>query len=648
MLAAACGPKSQPGITVLAKSDVEPLMTQSLEFVGGEKRVETSSDPARELSARGGFVIAVVARTDCTECYRLEGSGSKLTVHGGLPLGVQYGLAHALELFGYRFFHPWKGVVPATPKEATNVPTTEFAPEVDQRRGLHLHTLHPIEAYYDFWESGPANLEGARRTIDFTIKNRGNYVQWLALDDVLNKGVDNKAHQKAIVDYAHSRGIKTGIGIQLFGKSNLQNAFDLIDDDPDPGAEMRRRLHVLLDGVKHDSISLSYGEFFGAEPAVFVQSVDDAWNAIQEVAPGTEVNSPIHLGDQEDLKVTFMGERLLYYFLIKFAKSPVTPWVHTVMFYNLFEDAGGAYFHDEFDEHRAFIQQKLAAGQTVGYQPESAYWIAFDNSIPVYLPLYMRSRWLDLKMLKASGRLRDHVLFSSGWEWSYWQTDAATLRMTYTLPETWDQPVKDFFGADVGELIRRFGDAQHDALIVKRLAPYLAGRDQLIDAGEQLGIVSQPDRIEFHQIAMTPDFRTRVLQPLVAFAAELTAIDADRAAKNLSNDDPFLAELNDSFEITARRARFAAAVNLAAADMDASQITKAEAELAAAKEIVSRRRKGMHDPDVKPILRNTPNATFYQYGYLREADTLCFWERELAQVRRVVLRTADFVPGCVL
>jgi len=638
-LLCACGPKAEPGVTVITTSELAAVVEASLEFLPGERRHVVAADPVAEQQRRGGTVIAVVPRTDCTDCYTLEGN----IVRGGAPLGAQYGLAHALEAQGFGFFHPWKTSVgaPKSPESG------DYQPEVDQRRGLHLHTLHPIEAYYDFWESGEANLEGAKRTIDFIVKNRGNYVQWLALDDIL-KGVDNKAHQAAIVAYAHMRGLKTGIGIQLFGKSNLQNAFDLIDEDPDPGVEMRRRLHVLLDGVPHDNVNLSFGEFFGADPAVFVQRVEEAYAAIQEVAPGIEVSSPIHLGDQPSLKVTYMGETLLYYFLIKFARAPITPWVHTVMYYNLYEDAGGAYFHDDFRDHRAFIEGKLSAGQPVSYFPESAYWIAFDNTIPMYLPLYMRSRWLDLKSLKPAGRLRDHVLFSSGWEWGYWQTDAATLRMNYTLPDRWDAPIKQMLGEQAGELIYRLGEEQHDALIIKRLAAYLAGRDQIIDAGEALGIVSQPDRIQFDEIAANPDFRARVFEPLKAHAAAVTAIDADRAALGLSNDDPFLAELNDAFEITARRARFVVLVNEAALDKNPAAIMKAQEELDAAKLVISRRRKAMHDPDVKPLIRNTPNATFYQYGYLREADTLCFWEREMAQVRFLVLQVSEPIPGCIL
>jgi hypothetical protein len=69
------------------------------------------------------------------------------------------------------------------------------------------------------------------------------------------------------------------------------------------------------------------------------------------------------------------------------------------------EDAGGAYAHDTFDEHRAFLEENLAAGETVGYFPETAFWVAFDNSGPTYLPLYVRSRWTDLAAFRD---LEDH------------------------------------------------------------------------------------------------------------------------------------------------------------------------------------------------------------------------------------------------
>ncbi len=662
LLIASCSPAANGDLTIYSTADVTPLVASSLAPIGDARlKSETAPDPKG-----AGLSIALVARSDCTECYRLEGTGAHLIVVGGLPLGIQYGLAHALELHGYRFFHPWKTKTPTTLAAAsTSGLGTEFTPEVDLRRGLHLHTLHPIEALYDFWIPGDANLEGAKRTIDFVIKNRGNYVQWCALDNIIRPEALTpwRAHNQAILKYAHDRGVKVGVGLQLFGKSNLQNAFDLIDEDPDPLPEMKRRLHLLLDGQPFDNLNLSFGEFFAADPAVFVAQVNAAYAAMQEVSPGVEVSAPIHVGNYPNLRVDFMGRTQLYYFLVRYANPAITPWIHSVMYFNLYEDAGLAYLHEDFSEHRAFLEERVTANKPVGYFPESAYWIAFDNSIPTYLPLYMRSRFTDLQRLKAAGRLRDHVLFSSGWEWGFWQTDAATLRMTFGLPKTWDEPMKEGFaaygeqGLKLAALIARLGEAQHEGLLIKRLAGYVSGRDQIIDAGKALGIISQPDRIQFDELAkLLPgaraDFALEVLAPLQKLAEDVTALDTELKALGLSNDDPFLAEMNDAFDITARRFRFVHALYRASESYadgkgDGGWLAKADLELDAAKLTVSARRKKLHDPDPKPILRDTPNPTFYKYGYLREADSLCFWVRERAQTRQLILQTGEFVPGCI-
>ena len=77
-------------------------------------------------------------------------------------------------------------------------------------------------------------------------------------------------------------------------------------------------------------------------------------------------------------------------------------------------------------------------------------------------------------------------------------------------------------------------------------------------------------------------------------------------------------------------------------------LLEAEAELAKAEGFVSSRRRALWDPDSIELLRNKDNPTFYDYGYLREADTLCFWKRERAQVRNLLLGEGLFIPACVL
>ena len=49
-----------------------------------------------------------------------------------------------------------------------------------------------------------------------------------------------------------------------------------------------------------------------------------------------------------------------------------------------------------------------------------------------------------------------------------------------------------------------------------------------------------------------------------------------------------------------------------------------------------------------PLGTQIANQTEYQYGYLYEADTLCYWLRERVQVNNLLTGAGDEVPGCVL
>ena len=131
-----------------------------------------------------------------------------------------------------------------------------------------------------------------------------------------------------------------------------------------------------------------------------------------------------------------------------------------------------------FDAHREFLLNRIESGEPTAYFPESSYWVAFDNSVPVYLPAYMRSRWLDMDRIRSeAGPLPGHVLFSTGWEWGYWQTDVATLRMNHRLDgglgvgPGWAGLVKWMYepwgedGAKVADAIIDLAEAQASALV---------------------------------------------------------------------------------------------------------------------------------------------------------------------------------------
>ncbi len=156
---------------------------------------------------------------------------------------------------------------------------------------------------------------------------------------------------------------------------------------------------------------------------------------------------------------------------------------------------------------------------------------------------------------------------------------------------------------------------------------------------------------------MTPEaranFRAQVVDRLKVHADEVSALAAE-VERLAVGDDRVLQELVDGVRVTASRVRFSHAAFKGAADFadgeDVSALLDAlDAELTFSQDIVrARRGRYFHPRPLSLVAKTQPNATLYQYGYLRETDTLCFWNRERAQLRNAVGGETNAVPGCVL
>jgi hypothetical protein len=55
----------------------------------------------------------------------------------------------------------------------------------------------------------------------------------------------------------------------------------------------------------------------------------------------------------------------------------------------------------------------------------------------------------------------------------------------------------------------------------------------------------------------------------------------------------------------------------------------------------------MHDGRRRRLLDRAPNHLLYQYGYLHQADTMCFWRREMIEVGTILGKTSETPPGCL-
>ena len=650
------------------------VLTEDVRWPGTEvePRVDVSGD--RATADRPAMQIAVVEDLQCSECYEITGAGRLWTVHAGDVLGAQYGLTHLLELWGYRFFHPFAAHKPdlLEPLDGHADLGVRQEPEV-ARRGLHLHTLHPIEGLDAFWLPGARSEERAVRILDWAIKSRANHVQWVSLDDITDSGSTAaawQAHTRTVVGLAHEHGLTTGMGVQLFGRSNLQQAFDLVDGDPDEvelQSMMADRLAIVT-GVGLDELNLSFGEFFNADADAFVAAVDLAYDIARSQDPDLTMSTVVHVGDGEDQKVTYQGEEMIYYFLAQFADPEIKPWVHTTMYYNLYEDVGGAYHHDEFDAHRELLLQRIRDGQPVGYFPETAYWVAFDDSVPMYLPTYIRSRWLDLDGIRRDTEgtpgLQDHVLFSTGWEWGYWQNDYTALRLSWGLRD-WKDEVAALYtpwgedGAALSDIVKEVAELQSEYLIDRRLTPYVAGRDVAMEVGFALDVVAQPDRLTFDELQGLDDagrasFTADVLDPLLAYADAMDPRgDRARVLADARPEDPWFDEIADATQVTHLRARYAwtlwSAARTHADGGDPSELlATADAIRQSAAEKVADRHAALWDPDgARMTTGEWDNPTIYDYGYLHHADTLCYWEREWVEARRSMELTSATAPNCL-
>ena len=680
LLGVSCGappalPLAMPIYVVSAHQAFAEAFARDLpEELGAGVRVV--SDPAASVSAAGEGTTRIALVADDTlgrESYRLESRSNGFVVRGGVPLGLQYGLAGLLHAMDVRFFHPHESFVPAElAAPDASVFGSVVTPEIDVR-GLHLHTIHPIEAYFDFWEPSATHLRDAERTIDWLVKNGGNFVTYPTLATITPAGADRDAwlaHTRAIIDYAHLRGVRVGLGVQIFAGASLQRAFVLVPTgtvDILPVVEERLSILAML---PLDSIQLSFGEFSGEDPDAFIAAIDLVYDAVQRVLPGAHVTATVHVGNFASTRVTYMGQMLLYYFLVRFTTPEVVPWIHTVMYFDLFESAGGAYGHDEFDLHRAYLFERLAAGQAVGYHPETAYWVAFDNSVPLYLPLYLRTRMLDLRQIRAHALanghpdLEEHVVFSSGWEWGYWQNDWTVLRTSAHLPETDDALLHDMLdplphGPEMVPIVMDLIEAQRHAFIDQRLSGYTGGRDLTFRLGELMGFYAQPLRVSIDAVhGMTPAeraaYRADVAAPLAALANVTRGLEARVAALGIDPNDRWLSEIADGVEIDRLRAEHAAALADATAGYGDGQdiaptIAAMEALESEARVVVARRLAGFHDPDGSDLVADhLANDTLYQHGYLREADQLCYWRRDRIELSNAAGLTDLTVPGCIL
>lgn len=601
---------------------------------------------------------------------RLDEDGRALfVVSARTPAALAHGVYAWLELLGARFFHPKAELVPALggPRLPAKLDVRR-APAM-RSRGVQMHLLHPIEYFKVLNEPGPENLEDAKRLVDWLVKTGQNHLQWTLLQTVPFEAW--RPHARAIVEYAHLRGVKVGAVVQLWGGSSLQNAVVLVKHEAQWESEMDEEI-ARLTTIPWDVFELNLGEFIGKDAAAFLGWIDGYVARVAKARPDAEINVQNHVGNYASLYVDYQGQRTYYYHLPRYADPRLGQVVHTLSFFDLYRD-WATYKHADFHFQREYIFEQLPT-RRVKYLPESAYWVTADDDVPVFLPMYIFARYNDVHRLTADIRdrklpaLDGHVMFSSGHEWGYWMTDYLTAKMLWE-PERPLSYFLDHYAAAYGtcaspvsDALGKIIDAQNRYLFDGRLVGYIQGEDAIIDLGFRAGFETHPERKRFEDVLNMPEgdratFTRDVIGGLDAFASELEPLEADLGARCRGADAalaPWCDELWDGVAITRLRASHAARLYRAVTELAAGRDPEPSYRAALAvtdeaREVIARREKGYRF-DLARLVDAYPNPTRYGFGYLRQAHTQCFWRRREEEVRYLldnrVAAAATLLPSC--
>ena len=275
--------------------------------------VALTPDPGLAIGTDGDFRIAVV--DDATlpaEGYEIEADATTQRVHAHDVLGAQYGVAEALENLGFRFRHPFDTYVPEVPDLRVTSSGLVHQPEV-RVRGLQLHTLHPIEGYFALWEPSPGSANDAHRIINWLIANRGNFLQWVALERHPRSGTSRGVagvHARADRLRARARHSRRA---QLRAIRPVEPPARLsISSDDRTGTvpladEVAARLPLITQDLPFDVYALSFGEFFDADPQQFIDATNEVAHQLRTLAPAAEMHAVVHVGATQ--RVTYMGQR---------------------------------------------------------------------------------------------------------------------------------------------------------------------------------------------------------------------------------------------------------------------------------------------------------------------------------------------------
>jgi hypothetical protein len=614
------------------------------------------------------FAIAAVAR-DGRNVVFVRGNGS---------LGTAYGLYEIAARMGARWYHPRESFVPLDP--GATFPDS-FGSGFDGKplarlRGFHQHTQHPIVWSDYVLKAEPSHRPPITQYLRYLLRNRQNVFEWHMLSTVDRAAWDQYA--KWIASEAHRHGVKAGMVLGFADKQ--QNAYRLVRDlgESLPMEErilfQRQQVREGLDDLKGLGLDIMVFQFgttemtslSDAETLGWFQEVSE-WR--REKAPDIETFAWIHT--PANLKAD-NGVTPFFHLPLQ-APDDVGLYVHTTMFYDL-ENPAPVYNNEDFTHQQACFVDG-AGRRPLAYFPETAWWLGFDNSLPLFLPITLYSRAWDVQnvipALIGSHPLDGHVTFTTGIEWGYWMFDDYVSRLTWDPDLAWQDYV-----TDISRIYGKAGPAVAGALVDMterqvadfygdnpRIFFYLAGESKHDEIGAVSGLVGRPVKVPFWDVynfgpgafdawadtdfAQLGDIREAYRK----ISEALVAADPGADPSDPGLGDRFF-ELRSAVELTAWRAEHTAVLYGAVVDARNHDEAAAYAGLDAARAITEAVRERVAQVEsrvyrypLELVAEEKPDSlTPYPFGYLWETRTAHFWTRRDDQLQDLL----DVVFGKVV
>jgi len=566
------------------------------------------------------------------------------STYKGVSNGV-YGLMQ--EIMGFKFYHSREMIIPDyTNYEFPDIQTFSGKPSF-ANIGFHLHTMHPIELTEDLLdETREGGIERIYEYIDWLARNGQNYFEFNVLESInLDSWV---LHAKKISDYSHQRGIKCGLDLSLHMLQ--QKAFQLYETPPFKFGNIQKQINknaskMIQTGFDVWNVELSATEFTSGNQVKKKKILNYLTELLNKnniqlmsrnhvVKPDQMVNS----GNGEEVgDILAEGQGLM---------------VHTVMFYSLTDEKAPVYRNKNL-RHMYDILQHEKTKRPVWYFPESAYWVTFDSSVPMFLLPYFSARLSDIELCEKED-IEGHLTFTSGWEWGYGLIDWSIARWCWQY-QIDDKKVERSSLQYVNELIST--EFQNYISVAEELQQKYIKDQELIRVMVAQTITDEipgPFNLEFHPrpIYSYPYIRNKAtlaqldtieqlyLTPLHEYFMAGIQLDSTNGDFSLN---PIEQEIFDGIEITHLRAwhKYATLSYIVAFRRSTLLKEKRELDLMLedAKTIrlqalkIVKYRESKYRYNLELLSTKHSDHTCYHFGYLYPVHQLHFWEREELQAK---------------